>query len=105
MKRLIESLQFKYRQIQLKRTAPIRDARRALYLVTKRLYNDNFSALGISIVKIEANSKRVNYTIYLRRPGLLIGKGGKYIDILYDELVNRLNKEVNIYIKEYSWYD
>ena len=55
---------------------------------------------GISKVYIERTLKRVTVTIHTSRPGIIIGKGGKEVDNLKDELKKLTNKDVQINIVE-----
>ncbi len=40
----------------------------------------------MGVCKLDFNDKKNELTVYLRRPGLLIGKGGKIINELSDHL-------------------
>jgi small subunit ribosomal protein S3 len=41
---------------------------------------------GISRVAIERTMRRVTVTIHTSRPGIIIGKGGKEVDLIKEEL-------------------
>jgi small subunit ribosomal protein S3 len=49
---------------------------------------------GIARIVIERTLKRITVTIHTSRPGLIIGKGGKDVDILKEALKKLINKGV-----------
>lgn len=55
---------------------------------------------GISRIVIERTLKRVTVTIHTSRPGIIIGKGGKEVDLIKEELKVLTGKEVQINIFE-----
>lgn len=55
---------------------------------------------GISRIVIERTMKRVTVTIHTSRPGIIIGKGGKEVDLIKEELKVLTGKEVQINIFE-----
>jgi len=55
---------------------------------------------GISKVVIERTLKRVTVTIHTSRPGIIIGREGKEVDRLREELRQLTNKDVQINIAE-----
>lgn len=55
---------------------------------------------GISKVVIERTLKRVTVTIHTSRPGIIIGREGKEVDRLREELKQLTNKDVQINIAE-----
>ena len=55
---------------------------------------------GISKIEIERTPKFVKVNVYTAKPGLVIGKGGNYAEILKNELVKMINKDVNLNIVE-----
>jgi len=55
---------------------------------------------GISKIEIERTAKFVKVNVYTAKPGLVIGKGGNLAEILKQELVKMINKEVNLNIVE-----
>jgi small subunit ribosomal protein S3 len=55
---------------------------------------------GIARIVIERTLKRVTVTIHTARPGLVIGKGGKDVDILRGALNKLTKKDVQINIYE-----
>lgn len=55
---------------------------------------------GISRIVIERTLKRVTVTIQTSRPGIIIGKGGKEVDLIKEELKILTGKDVQINIFE-----
>lgn len=55
---------------------------------------------GISRIAIERTMRRVTVTIHTSRPGIIIGKGGKEVDLIKEELKVLTGKEVQINIFE-----
>jgi small subunit ribosomal protein S3 len=55
---------------------------------------------GVSRIQIERTSKNARITIHTSRPGIVIGKSGKEISQLEEELKKITNKEVKILISE-----
>ncbi|SHH54688.1 30S ribosomal protein S3 [Clostridium grantii] len=56
-----------------------------------------FSA-GIAKIEIERTPKRIKINIHTAKPGMIIGKGGKGIDSLKDDLNKQIGKDKNIII-------
>ncbi len=63
--------------------------------VRKRLQN-----AGIASIKIDRTSKNVILTIHTSRPGVVIGKSGKEIAQIEEELKKLTDKEVKVQISE-----
>ncbi|MGK9477521.1 30S ribosomal protein S3 [Melioribacter sp. OK-6-Me] len=63
--------------------------------IRKRLQN-----AGVSAIKIDRTSKNVILTIHTSRPGVVIGKSGKEIAQLEEELKKITQKEVKVQISE-----
>ena len=55
---------------------------------------------GIARIIIERTLKRITITIHTSRPGIVIGKGGKEVDKLREELKKLTGKDVQINIVE-----
>jgi small subunit ribosomal protein S3 len=55
---------------------------------------------GISKIAIERTLKRVTVTIYTSRPGIIIGKGGKEVDLIKEEIKILTGKDVQVNIFE-----
>ena len=66
-----------------------------------RVYlNTRINKGGIARIIIERTLKRVTLTIHTSRPGIIIGKGGKEIDQIREELRRLTDKDVQINIIE-----
>ena len=63
--------------------------------VKKKLY-----VSGISKIEIERTAKFVKVNVFTAKPGLVIGKGGNYAEILKSELEKMIGKDVNLNIVE-----
>lgn len=61
---------------------------------------DNFLQPTINNVEVKENKTTLLITITTSRPGLLIGKGGRYIDALKEYIESQLKKKVTIHIEE-----
>ncbi len=55
---------------------------------------------GIAGIKISRRANQVEIDIHTAKPGLIIGKGGKDVGILRDEVALMVKKQVQINIKE-----
>ncbi len=55
---------------------------------------------GISRIVIERTLRRVTVTVHTSRPGIIIGKGGKEVDLIKEELKVLTGKDVQINIAE-----
>ncbi len=55
---------------------------------------------GVSRIVIDRTSKNLSITIHTSRPGVVIGKSGKEIAQLEEELKNYLSKDVKVQINE-----
>ena len=55
---------------------------------------------GVGRVLIERKAKRIEVTIYTSRPGIVIGRSGKDIQQLEEELKNVSKREVKVLIQE-----
>ncbi len=59
-----------------------------------------FKKAGVAKIVIERTPKRAAITIHTSRPGIVIGRSGKEISQLEEELKKITNKEVKIFINE-----
>ena len=66
----------------------------------RRYLNARLVKAGISKIVIERTLKLITVTINTSRPGIIIGKGGKEVDKLKEELKKLTKKEVQINIFE-----
>jgi hypothetical protein len=63
-------------------------------------YLPNICNLGICKIDVRRSNSSINLNIYLTRPGILIGKGGRVIDYVKDRLTKWHKVPVNISITE-----
>jgi small subunit ribosomal protein S3 len=69
-------------------------------LMIRNYIKNRLKKAGISKVVIERTAKNVVLTLHTSRPGIVIGKSGKEISQLEEELKKVTNKEVKIQITE-----
>ncbi|TQR61433.1 30S ribosomal protein S3 [Campylobacter troglodytis] len=55
---------------------------------------------GISQILVERTAKKLRVTVVAARPGIIIGKKGSDVDVLKNELVSLIKKDLTINIKE-----
>lgn len=75
----------------------------AVTYTLKLYFNDyptQYFNLKIFGITVDTQDETVDVTIKLRRPGLLIGKGGIHITELQNKLRNVFNMPTNIHIEE-----
>lgn len=58
------------------------------------------SQAGISRIQIDRPARNAKITVYAARPGVIIGKSGKEVDVIRDEVSKILNVPVHISIEE-----
>jgi small subunit ribosomal protein S3 len=68
------------------------------------------SAAGIVMTRIDRSTKKIKITIVVSRPGLVIGRGGKELEILKKEIQKLISKEhgklnVEIQVEEFKHAD
>jgi small subunit ribosomal protein S3 len=61
-----------------------------------------YRSAGIDRIEIERTRDEVKVTLYVARPGLIIGKKGQEVEILQEELQNLTGRRVNLKIEELS---
>jgi small subunit ribosomal protein S3 len=61
---------------------------------------EKLALAGISRIQIERPARNAKITVYTARPGVIIGKSGKEIETLRDEINRILNVPVHISIEE-----
>jgi small subunit ribosomal protein S3 len=64
-------------------------------MVKKKLFQ-----AGISRVEIERKANQVSVTIFTAKPGMVVGKQGKGIEDLRDQLNKKLNKKIEMNVQE-----
>ncbi|MCU0640591.1 MAG: 30S ribosomal protein S3 [Candidatus Margulisbacteria bacterium] len=55
---------------------------------------------GISQIKISRKANQIEIDLYTAKPGLIIGKGGKEVAAIRDDLVSRFGKQVQLNVHE-----
>jgi len=73
--------------------------------IQKKLYS-----AGIVAIKIDRSVKKIKLTLVVSRPGLVIGRGGKELEILKKEVLKLLSKEsgkqnIDIQVEEFRMAD
>ncbi|MFH1386647.1 MAG: 30S ribosomal protein S3 [bacterium] len=67
--------------------------------IRKYLKNILYKA-GIASIKISRKANQIEVNLYTAKPGLIIGKGGKEVAAVRDELIKRMGKQVQLNIHE-----
>jgi small subunit ribosomal protein S3 len=62
--------------------------------------NKKLAAAGISRIQIDRPARNAKITVYTARPGIIIGKSGKEVETLRDEINKILNVPVHVSIEE-----
>jgi small subunit ribosomal protein S3 len=60
----------------------------------------NYSAAGIDHIEIDRTRDEVRVTLFVARPGLIIGKKGQEVEVLQNEIQNLIGRRVNLRIEE-----
>lgn len=66
----------------------------------RRHPTQNYKAAGIDRVEIERTRDEVKVTIYVARPGLIIGKKGQEVERLQNEMQNLVGRRINLKVEE-----
>jgi small subunit ribosomal protein S3 len=66
----------------------------------RRHVKGNYSQAGISKIEIERTRDEVKVTLHVARPGIIIGRQGKEVERLQDELQRLTQRKINIKIEE-----
>ena len=69
-------------------------------LKVREYLKEKLALAGISRIQIERPARNAKITVYTARPGVIIGKSGKEIETLRDEINKILNVPVHISIEE-----
>lgn len=69
------------------------------YELRKYLKNNLYKA-GISKIKISRKANQIEVDLYTAKPGLIIGKGGKEVAAIREELMKRFGKQVQLNVHE-----
>ena len=60
----------------------------------------NYKAAGIDKIEIERTRDEVKVTLFVARPGLVIGKKGQEVERLQNEIQNLVGRRINLKIEE-----
>lgn len=82
--------------------ASSKDFSNTLYadLKVREYLGKKLAQAGISRIQIERPARNARVTIYTARPGIIIGKSGKEVELLRDEVSKIVNVPVHITIEE-----
>jgi len=69
-------------------------------IMLRRYINQRLSNAGISSISIDRTSKKLTITINTSRPGIVIGKGGKDVDQLREEIKQLSDIETQVNVSE-----
>jgi len=69
-------------------------------LMIRNYLRSRLKRSGVSRIIIDRKTRQVEIKIHTSRPGMVIGKGGKDIELLQEELKRLTNKEVKIEVVE-----
>ncbi len=67
--------------------------------IRRHLKNSLYKA-GISKIKISRKASQIEIDLYTAKPGLIIGKGGKEVAAIRDDLVKKFGKQVQLNVHE-----
>src|ERR1700733_12808759 len=66
----------------------------------RKYLGERLAQAGISKVQIERPAKNAKVTVYTARPGVIIGKSGKEVEVIRDEVSKIVNVPVHVSIEE-----
>ena len=66
----------------------------------KKHPTQNYKAAGIDRVEIERTRDEVKVTLFVARPGLIIGKKGQEVERLQNEMQNLIGHRINLKVEE-----
>ena len=69
-------------------------------LKVRKYIKHNLYKAGISKIKISRRANQIEINVYSAKPGLVIGRGGREVAALREELVKMTNKQVELNIQE-----
>ncbi len=69
-------------------------------LKLRKYLKHNLYKAGISKIKISRRANQIEVTVYSAKPGLVIGRGGREVAAVRDELVRMTQKQVELNIQE-----
>lgn len=69
-------------------------------VMVRRYLKNNLYKAGISQIRISRKANQIEIDLFTAKPGLIIGKGGKEVAAIRDDLVKRFGKQVQLNIHE-----
>ena len=66
----------------------------------KKHPTQNYKAAGIDKIEIERTREEVKVTLFVARPGIIIGKKGQEVERLQNEIQNLVKRKINLKIEE-----
>jgi small subunit ribosomal protein S3 len=66
----------------------------------RRYLKNNLYKAGISKIRISRKANQIEIDLSTAKPGLIIGKGGKEVNAIREELMNRTGKPIQLNIRE-----
>jgi len=69
-------------------------------LEIRKYIKHNLYKAGISKIKISRRANQVEVNVYSAKPGLIIGRGGREVALVRDELIKLTKKQVELNIQE-----
>jgi small subunit ribosomal protein S3 len=66
----------------------------------RRYLKNNLYKAGISQIKIVRKANQIEINLYTAKPGLIIGKGGKEVAAIREELMKKVGKQVQLNVHE-----
>jgi small subunit ribosomal protein S3 len=69
-------------------------------LALRRYLKNNLYKAGISRIFIGRKANQIEVDLYTSKPGLIIGKGGKEVAAIREELMKRSGKQIQLNIRE-----
>lgn len=69
-------------------------------LKIRKYLKHNLYKAGVSKIKIRRRANQLEIDIYSAKPGLIIGRGGKEVSVVRDELIKMTGKQVQLNVSE-----
>lgn len=66
----------------------------------RKFLKDHLFKAGIARIFIARRANQIEIDLYAARPGLIIGRGGKDVGVIRDELMRRTGKQIQLNIRE-----
>jgi small subunit ribosomal protein S3 len=66
----------------------------------RKYLKESLYKAGISQIKISRKANQIEIDLYTAKPGLIIGKGGKEVAAIRDDLVSKFGKQVQLNVHE-----